>query len=418
MTSLHTSRRRGNARPAAVAALAALVAAVLSLGCGGSRADAESTAAAARRAAFARTAAHRDSASDAVARLDSLCGSAAAARLVLAAAARVDSQARADSVAHADSVALLDSIARRDTAPRTRALALRRAARARRAAATSPAIRLARAAWVGPVARRALEQAPLPGSLFPGCRVVAYYGNPLSRRMGILGEIQPDSMMARLDREADRWAAADSARHVLPALELIAVVAQASPGRDGMYRMRMPDTLIARVASWAERRGWLLILDVQVGRSSVVKEVAPLLPWLKKPYVHLALDPEFAMQEGKIPGRVIGTLDARAVNAVVDTLAALVSADSLPPKMLIVHRFTRPMVTNHERIHLDPRVQVVMDMDGFGAPQLKRSSYRHYIEDRPVQFTGFKLFYKNDRPLLTPEQVLRLMPVPLFIMYQ
>ncbi|HEV7705446.1 MAG TPA: hypothetical protein VGO46_14185, partial [Gemmatimonadaceae bacterium] len=35
----------------------------------------------------------------------------------------------------------------------------------------------------------------LPGSLFPGCRVVAYYGNPMSKRMGILGEIKPDSML-------------------------------------------------------------------------------------------------------------------------------------------------------------------------------------------------------------------------------
>ena len=111
-------------------------------------------------------------------------------------------------------------------------------------------------------------------------------------------------------------------------------------------------------------------------------------------------------------------MDASQVNVAADTLAALVTQYQLPPKMLIVHRFTRPMLTNHERIHLDPRVQMVIDMDGFGAPHLKYGSYKAYVHDRPVQFAGFKVFYKNDKPMLTPEQVLQLDPVPLFIMYQ
>jgi hypothetical protein len=273
-------------------------------------------------------------------------------------------------------------------------------------------------AWAGFVARRALSQTPPPGALFPGCRVVAYYGNPLSRRMGILGEIAPDSMLARLERQAEAYARADTSVHVVPALELIAIVAQASAGRDGMYRARMPDTLIERVASWAEKRNYILILDIQNGHSSMASEVSSLVPFLKRPNVHLALDPEFAMPGKKRPGTVIGTLDARDVNLTIDTLARLVKEHELPPKMLIVHRFTRPMLTNQERIRLDPSVQVVIDMDGFGAPHLKRDSYRRYIFDHPVQFTGFKLFYKNDKPLLTPAEVLKLMPAPMFIMYQ
>ena len=273
-------------------------------------------------------------------------------------------------------------------------------------------------AWAGFVARRALSQTPPPGALFPGCRVVAYYGNPLSRRMGILGEIAPDSMLARLERQAEAYARADTSVHVVPALELIAIVAQASAGRDGLYRARMPDTLIERVAAWAEKRNYILILDIQNGHSSMAREVSSLVPFLKRPNVHLALDPEFAMPGKKRPGTVIGTLDARDVNLTIDTLARLVKEHELPPKMLIVHRFTRLMLTNQERIRLDPSVQVVIDMDGFGAPHLKRDSYRRYIFDHPVQFTGFKLFYKNDKPLLTPAEVLKLMPVPMFIMYQ
>ena len=258
----------------------------------------------------------------------------------------------------------------------------------------------------------------LPGSLFPGCRVVAYYGNPMSKRMGILGELKPDSMLARLAKQAAAYAAVDSTRPVLPALELIATVAQAGPGKSGLYRARMPDTLVERVMGWAEAHHYLVILDIQTGRSTMAAEMVPLMKYLARPYVHLALDPEFSIGTKRVPGKVIGRIDAADVNAVSAMLATLVDSLKLPPKMLIVHRFTTPMLSNHEKIKLDPRVQIVIDMDGFGAPHLKYGSYKAYVHDRPVQFAGFKVFYKNDKPMLTPAQVLELDPVPLFIMYQ
>lgn len=107
---------------------------------------------------------------------------------------------------------------------------------------------------------------PLAGAILPHNRIVAYYGNPMSKRMGILGQIAPDSMLARLQAEVRAYAAADTGTPVMPALELIVTVAQAGPGADGKYRLRMPDTLIDRVASWADRAHALLILDVQIGR--------------------------------------------------------------------------------------------------------------------------------------------------------
>ncbi len=258
----------------------------------------------------------------------------------------------------------------------------------------------------------------LAGSLLPGCRVVAFYGNPMSKRMGILGEIKPDSMLARLAKQAAAYAAVDSARPALPALELIATVAQAGPGKSGQYRARMPDTLIARVMGWAEANRYLVILDIQTGRSTVASEMVPLMKYLARPYVHLALDPEFSIGATKIPGKVIGRMDAADVNVASLMLAALVDSLKLPPKMLIVHRFTSPMLSNHQKIKLDPRVQIVIDMDGFGPPRLKYGSYKAYVHDRPVQYAGFKLFYKNDKPMLTPAQVMEMDPVPLFIMYQ
>jgi hypothetical protein len=263
---------------------------------------------------------------------------------------------------------------------------------------------------------------PLPGSILPGHRIVAYYGNPLSKRMGILGELPPEQMLARLDEEVARWNKADPSTPVQPALHLIVTVAQASAGSDGKYRLRMPDTLVERVAGWAAKRNALLFLDLQVGKSTVQAELPGLIPFLKRPNVHLALDPEFSMKGGHAPGTRIGTLDAADVNYASSVLADLVTANGLPPKVLVVHRFTRTMLTNAKKIRLDPRVQIVVDMDGWGGPGLKTDSYRDYVYAEPVQFTGFKLFYKNDTKkgaaLMTPEEILRLTPAPLYIQYQ
>jgi hypothetical protein len=276
----------------------------------------------------------------------------------------------------------------------------------------------ARPAPVWPVA----GPAPLPGSLLPKRRIIAYYGNPLSKRMGILGEIAPDSMLARLDAEVAAWNAADPATPVTPALHLIAVVAQAGPGPGGKYRLRMTDTMIARVASWAEKRNALVFLDIQIGLSTLEDELPAFRKWLERPNFHLGIDPEFAMTKGGLPGKRIGTFDAKHINYVIDWLASIVDEHKVPPKVLVVHRFTRPMVTNADKIKLDPRVQVVIQMDGWGPPAQKIDSYKAYVWREPVQFTGFKLFYKNDRKngnkLMTPAEVLKLTPAPVYIQYQ
>jgi hypothetical protein len=277
-------------------------------------------------------------------------------------------------------------------------------------------------------------QQPLPGSILPTRRIVAFYGNPLSKKMGILGELPPDQMLARFDKVIAAWQRADPSHPVQPALHLIAVVAQGAPGRDGKYRLRMTDSLIERVASWAATRNALVFLDVQVGHSTVQEELPRLIPFLKRPNVMLGIDPEFSMklmnverEEGRSreqskPGERIGTMDAGDVNYTIGLLSDIVKQNNLPPKVLVVHRFTRNMLTNSKQIKLDPRVQVVINMDGWGQPWLKYDSYRAYVEAEPVQFTGFKLFYHNDTkkgdPLLTPPEVLMLNPKPLYIQYQ
>ena len=259
---------------------------------------------------------------------------------------------------------------------------------------------------------------PRADALLPRHLIVAFYGNPLSKRMGILGELPPAQMLAKLERTAAEWAAADSTRTVLPALHMIVTVAQGSAGADGKYRLRMSDSLMERVARWAEERGWLFFIDVQIGLSTVEAELPRLVPLLRRPYVHLALDPEFAMRDGSRPGRRIGTMDAREVNHAIDLLSQIVRTENLPPKVLVLHRFTTKMLTNASKIRRDPNVQVVIDMDGFGSPALKRSTWRVVVQKDPVQYTGFKLFYKNDKPMMTPAQVIALYPSPVYIQYQ
>jgi len=267
--------------------------------------------------------------------------------------------------------------------------------------------------------------APLPGSILPGKRIVAFYGNPLSKKMGILGEIPYDQMLTKLDSVVASWRAADPTTPVQPALHLIVSVAQGSPGKDSMYRQRSDPDLIEKIYGMAHARGAITILDIQAGKSTIQQELPVILPFLQRPDVHLGMDPEFYMhynREGRAPGSKIGAMDAKDVNWVIDQLANLVTQYHLPPKVLIVHRFTQNMLQHADQIKLDPRVQVVINMDGWGQPWLKFDTYKTCEVDEPVQFTGFKLFFHNDTrkgdALLQPGEVLALRPRPLYIQYQ
>ncbi len=264
---------------------------------------------------------------------------------------------------------------------------------------------------------------PLPESILPNKRIVAYYGNPLSKRMGALGAYSKDEMLRRLKSEAAKWEKSDPLHPVQTALHLISVVAQEKPGPAGKYRMVMPDKIINEVYGWAKESKAILFIDIQTGLDDI-RTLLPRFEWiLKNPDVHLAIDPEFNLiKSGKLPGTKVGAYDASDINYVSSFLLDIVKKYNLPPKVFIVHRFTRNMVTNAKQIKFYPEVQVIMNMDGWGAPWLKRDTYKAYIVKEPVQFTGFKLFYHNDtkkgNPLLTPPEVLRLNPVPLYIQYQ
>lgn len=267
------------------------------------------------------------------------------------------------------------------------------------------------------------QPVPSPGAILPFKRVVVYYGNLYSKRMGALGEYEPKEMWRRLNEEVKNWEKADPSTPVQAGIHYIAVVAQGDGGKDEKYRFRMPDKQIDSALTIAKMHNGIVFLDIQVALSSIREELPLLEKYLKLPHVHLGIDPEFSMKTGHKPGKKIGTFDAEDLNYCTEYLQNLVKEHNLPAKMFVIHRFTKGMVTNYKNIKLVPEVQIVMHMDGWGEPELKKGTYRHWIREQPVQFTGFKIFYKNDlkkspHRLMTPEELLKLSPKPIYIQYQ
>lgn len=264
---------------------------------------------------------------------------------------------------------------------------------------------------------------PLPGAILPFKRVVSFYGNLYSVKMGILGELPRPQMLAKLKEEVKNWEQADTSTKVMPALHYIAMTAQGSPGKDGKYRLRMPFHQIDSVLSMAKEIDAITFLDIQVGLSTLQQEVPLLEKYLMRPDVHFGIDPEFSMKTGARPGSVIGTFNADDINYVTGYLAELVKKHNLPPKILVIHRFTQGMMTGYKQIKTRPEVQIVIDMDGWGHQARKINTYKLFAYKEPVQFTGFKIFYKNDfreknSRTMTPEEVLKLKPQPIYIQYQ
>ncbi|HEU0016145.1 MAG TPA: hypothetical protein VFQ45_20875 [Longimicrobium sp.] len=260
------------------------------------------------------------------------------------------------------------------------------------------------------------------GVLLPCKRIVVYYGNPNSRQMGALGQYPRDEMLQRLQRQAQAWQEADPGTPVVPGLHLIAVVAQGDPGPTGKYRAQIRDTQVDSIYQMARSINGIMFIDVQVGLDDIRNIMPRFENFLKRPDVHFAVDPEFYMRGGTRPGARIGTMYAADINYVMDELTRIVRENNLPPKVLVIHRFTRNMVPDVQNVRLRPEVQFVLHMDGWGAPWLKYDSYRDYVVRYPAQFTGWKNFYHNDTkkgdPLTSPRDLLQLWPEPLYVQYQ
>jgi hypothetical protein len=250
-------------------------------------------------------------------------------------------------------------------------------------------------------------------------QIVALYGYPGIPSMGALGAYEPDDAANEAVRLAAQYDAVNGPRYAVGALQLITSVAQPYPMADGSYLGRMSLEQIATYVEVARRHGVLLILDLQIGMADPVAEVDRLRPFLLEPFVHVALDPEFAMQrKGGQPGERIGSLDASDVNRVSRELSAIVSERGLPGKLLVLHQFRADMLTNTEQYENVEGVTRIVDMDGWGAQWIKLANYDSYSLASYSQRPGIKLFYDWDQPLLSVEQLQTLPRMPDLVIYQ
>ncbi len=249
-------------------------------------------------------------------------------------------------------------------------------------------------------------------------RIVSYYGHPNSKNMGILGEYSPEVFMEKLLAQTKEYSELDPERPAIPAIELISTVAQRSPGDDGDYIHPTASEDIETYAKLAEENNALLILDIQLARDTVMNQVKSVEKYLKLPFVHLAIDTEFHVKEGQIPGVDLGTVDGKEIQEAIDYVSNLTAENGLPDKMVIVHQFAGNVLINKDSIQPTDNTEIVINFDGHGLDAIKRAGYNEFVQKEPIQYGGFKVFYKKDEPLMNPKDVLELDPAPGFVNYQ
>jgi hypothetical protein len=264
--------------------------------------------------------------------------------------------------------------------------------------------------------------AQLPGGgrvLFPGRRLVALYGHPGAPVLGVLGEQGVDAAVRRARLVAAPYRAL-SRVPVVPSFELIATVAQRSAGADHNYS---GESSVASLRPWVDaagHNGMLVVLDLQPGRADLLDQAKRYRSLLSRPYVGLAVDPEWKLAPGQHPLGQIGSIGAAEINRTSGWLAQLVHDEELPQKLFVVHQFRLTMVRHEDRLRLHPtELALLVHMDGQGGAAQKLATWRSVRTARPPHTPlGWKNFYDEDHPMFTPGQTMARRPQPVMISYQ
>jgi hypothetical protein len=262
----------------------------------------------------------------------------------------------------------------------------------------------------------------LPGGgqvIFPGRRMVALYGHPGAPVLGVLGEQDLNATIARAKKVASAYSALVS-EPVVPAFEIIATVAAASAGPDGNYSNETPASALKPWVEAAKANGIYVMLDLQPGRSDFLSQAKLYASLLLYPNVGLALDPEWHMKSNQVPMEVIGSVDSSEINKTSQWLAELTKDHNLPQKVFMVHQFRLDMIAHRSALETDfDQLQVVIHADGFGSTPQKFATWNTlHISPPPNIVWGWKNFYDEDKPTLTPQQTMAVKPRPFFVSYQ
>lgn len=257
-------------------------------------------------------------------------------------------------------------------------------------------------------------------TLFPDYRLVGFCGTPGAPALGPLLD-RPATKVPKLLSYANQYAG--DSRKIMPIFELIAIVVQGSPGADGKYRVRVPDSVVDEYLKVARDNKGILLLNIQPGQSDFMTELQSFESYLHEPDVGVALDPEWAMQGKKTPGKFYGQTTGDTINQVITYLAGIVTQYNLPEKPLVFHMVNDYVVKGEQSIHPLPGIAVIKSVDGLGKMGSKIITYRFLMKtSAPGVHAGFKLFFDEDTRdgsfLMSPSQVMHLVPRPEYVMYE
>lgn len=275
-------------------------------------------------------------------------------------------------------------------------------------------------AWKVRAARTGVE---LPGGgqlVLPGKQYVALYGTPSTGALGVLGEQPMEQTIARAEEHAG-WYEPLTEETVVPTLEIIVTVASGDAGPDGNYSNELPVADIEPLVDLAEEHGHYVVLDLQPGRTDFLTQAKLYEDLLVRPHVGLALDPEWRLGPDEVHLVQIGQVGVEEVDEVVTWLADLTRDHDLPQKVLVLHMFQNRMIPDVDAVDQSrEELAVLIHADGQGAQPDKQTTWRTLHAHAPsVRYWGWKNFYDEDTPMLTPEETVGLVdPPPDFISYQ
>ena len=261
--------------------------------------------------------------------------------------------------------------------------------------------------------------------------MVGYYGRPHASSLGVLGQHSIEELMPLIKAKAAEYDQINGEAVVKPVFHLIYGMATGDPGRDKKYLLPLSAKVLMEYIEAAEKNDFLVIIDTQLGAKTPIEAVQPVLKYLKYESVHLAIDPEFEVNGLDVrPGKVIGHVSGEQINEVQSAMSGFLKENGIKEnKILMVHRFTEGMVQDATAVKPYDQINLIMNLDGHGSPELKVKIYNSlYSTDVSSKAAGgFKLFFQEDKPaLMTPAQVLGIDPVgrsrikipPTYINYQ
>jgi hypothetical protein len=267
--------------------------------------------------------------------------------------------------------------------------------------------------WIGHRSDRLILQHATLGSK----RIVTFYGSPLGRGLGILGNSAPEKMLAQLRVQTAEYQKILTGTEVLPAFHMVVTVADKYPGDDKDYNHRVDTAVIQKWVDWARQEKVWVILDIQPGRGDVMTEIDQVEKFLYEPHVQLAIDPEFMVGPKEIPGDTLGAIDGETINLIQERLDRI-AVKIGQTKVLMFHQFDNRMLKHKEQILNYENVEMVWDADGFGGSGAKIQDYNQYRTEAGFDHGGLKIFYIYDTPVMAPVQILKLVPMPSVIVYQ